>query len=77
MLSVNRMVVHVRLADDRTFSGRVMGRDTKTDLAVVRINAPNLHALKFGDSDELMVGDWVLAVGAPFWFGLHRGPMEL
>jgi serine protease Do len=59
-------VVHVRLADDRTFSGRVMGRDTKTDLAVVRINAPNLHALKFGDSDELMVGDWVLAVGAPF-----------
>lgn len=61
-----REMVHVRLADDRTLQGRVVGRDTKTDLAVVKINTNNLHALPFGDSDKLEVGDWVLAVGAPF-----------
>lgn len=61
-----REMVHVRLADDRTFKGRVVGVDRKTDLAVVKINAENLSPLKFGDSDKLEVGDWVLAVGAPF-----------
>lgn len=61
-----RETVHVRLADDRTYQGRVVGRDTKSDLAVVKINADNLHPLPFGNSDKLEVGDWVLAVGAPF-----------
>jgi len=58
----------VRLADEREFPATVVGTDPKTDLAVIRIEATDLHPLRFGDSDLLEVGDWVLAVGAPFGY---------
>jgi len=51
------------------FEARVIGRDPKTDLAVVKIESDNLPAITFGDSDSLMVGDVVLAVGNPFGVG--------
>src|SRR5665213_2805385 len=59
--------ITVKLADKREFPGVVVGRDPKTDLAVVKIKgASDLSALAFGDSDGVEVGDWVLAVGSPF-----------
>ncbi|HTB21169.1 MAG TPA: Do family serine endopeptidase [bacterium] len=59
--------ITVKLADKRELPGVVVGRDPKTDLAVVRIkDASNLTEAPFGDSDAIEVGDWVLAVGSPF-----------
>jgi len=56
----------VRLSDDREKRASIVGADPKTDLAVVKIEASGLHPAKFGDSDALEVGEWVLAIGSPF-----------
>ncbi|RME62864.1 MAG: DegQ family serine endoprotease, partial [Nitrospirae bacterium] len=56
----------VKLVDKREFKGKVIGSDPKTDLAVVKIDAKGLPAIKIGNSDELKVGEVVLAVGNPF-----------
>jgi serine protease Do len=56
----------VSLFDGRTFDAKVVGTDAKTDLAVLKVEATNLVAADFGDSDLMEVGDWVLAVGSPF-----------
>ncbi|MDD5167779.1 MAG: trypsin-like peptidase domain-containing protein, partial [Syntrophales bacterium] len=58
--------IKVRLSDKRILKGKVVGTDPKTDLAVVKIAADNLPFLKFGDSDQLKVGDTVIAIGVPF-----------
>jgi len=58
--------IDVRLSDGRRVKGEVVGDDPKTDLALIRINADRLHALPLGDSEKMEVGDWVLAIGAPF-----------
>ncbi len=62
----NRERIRVTLYDDRTYDANIVGTDPKTDLAMVKIDAPDLHPLRFGSSDDLQVGDWVIAVGAPF-----------
>ena len=56
----------VELSDGQTVTGTVVGADPQTDLAVVKIEAPNLRAAPFGNSDKTRVGDWVLAIGSPF-----------
>ena len=59
--------IKVRLSDDREFDAKIIGRDNKTDLALIRIEgAKDLSPLKMGDSEKLEVGSWVLAVGSPF-----------
>ena len=63
---VGRERIRVVLHDEREYEARVVGSDPKSDLAVLKIDAPDLQALNFGDSDALEVGDWVLAVGSPF-----------
>ncbi|MEJ8574330.1 DegQ family serine endoprotease [Microbaculum marinum] len=56
--------------DGTKLPAELIGRDEKTDLAVLRVQpAEPLKALKFGDSDSLRVGDWVLAIGNPFGLG--------
>jgi serine protease Do len=60
--------ITVRLNDGREIKAKVVGTDPKSDLAVVRIEADHLTYAKFGDSDKLDVGDWVLAFGSPFNF---------
>lgn len=58
--------LHVRLYDDREYEAERIGTDPRTDIAVIKVSAPDLHPLKFGDSSRMEVGDWVVAVGAPF-----------
>ncbi|MEM1068628.1 MAG: Do family serine endopeptidase [Planctomycetota bacterium] len=56
----------VELYDGRKVSGSVVGTDPQTDLAVVKIDVPGLQAATFGQSDNVRVGDWVVAIGSPF-----------
>jgi serine protease Do len=58
--------ITVTLSDRREFSAKVVGTDPKTDLAVVKIEAKDLPALKWAEYEKLEVGDLVLAVGSPF-----------
>ena len=60
--------VHVKLTDRREFTAKVIGVDTKTDVALIKISANNLPAVKMGDSKQVQVGEWVAAVGSPFGF---------
>ncbi len=58
----------VTLADQRQFKAKLVGRDKASDLALLQIEADDLPVLRFGDSDRLRVGEWVLAIGSPFGF---------
>jgi len=58
--------IRVRLSDKQEVAGKVIGADEKTDLAVLQIDAKDLHALPLGDSDGLEVGEFVVAIGCPF-----------
>ncbi len=58
--------IKVTLGDKREFKGKVIGTDPKTDVAVVKIEARDLPAIRWGDSDKLRVGETVLAVGSPY-----------
>ena len=58
--------IRVKLFDKREFEATIIGSDPKTDLAVLQINADNLDDISLGNSDDLRVGEWVMAVGSPF-----------
>ena len=60
--------VRVKLPDRREFKGKVAGIDPTTDIAVVKIDAKGLPAVKIGDPQKVRVGEWVLAIGSPFGF---------
>jgi serine protease Do len=60
--------VTVRLTDRREYTAKVIGVDPKSDIAIIRIAAKDLPTVKLGDSRTLRVGEWVLAIGAPFGF---------
>jgi serine protease Do len=60
--------VTVRLTDRREYTAKVIGVDTKSDIAIIKISAKDLPTVKIGDSSALRVGEWVLAIGAPFGF---------
>ena len=62
----NAESVDVTLNDKRTFTAKVVGRDPGSDIALLKIKADNLPYIKYGDSEQLRLGDWVLAVGNPF-----------
>ena len=61
--------VTVGLGDKREFRARVVGTDPKSDIAVLKIDASNLHYITIGDSSKVQVGDQVLAIGNPFGVG--------
>ncbi|MDA9554676.1 Do family serine endopeptidase [Pelobium sp.] len=61
----NAEKIEVILTDKRVLQAKVIGRDKNTDLALIKINASNLPVVKLGNSDEVKVGEWVLAVGYP------------
>jgi serine protease Do len=59
--------IRVKLSDSREFEARVIGRDAKTDIALIRIKtSDSLPVAELGDSEKLRVGDWVVAIGNPF-----------
>ena len=60
--------VIVSLTDRREFKAEVIGVDMLSDLAVLKIDGEDLPSLEMGSSDELKVGDWVVAIGSPFSF---------
>jgi len=62
----NTESVEVTLNDKRTFTAKVVGRDPGSDIALLKIKAENLPFIKYGDSEQLRLGEWVLAVGNPF-----------
>ena len=74
ILTNNHVVDHasevkVTLQDGREFTAKVIGRDPKSDIAVVKIDAKNLPVVPMADSDKVQVGDVVLAIGNPFGVG--------
>ncbi len=56
----------VKLYDQRTFDATLVGTDPTTEVALIKIEAENLPTLQFGSSDDLRLGEWVLAIGSPF-----------
>ncbi len=83
--------ITVILADDQRLKATLIGRDKKTDLALLKVSSDTpLQAVKFGDSDKSRVGDWVVAIGNPFGLGgtvttgiisargrdIHSGPYD-
>ena len=64
--------ITVTLPDGREFKGEVKGRDARSDLAVIKIDAHNLPAVNLGDSDSLKIGEWVVAIGNPFGYAMQN-----
>ncbi len=60
--------IEVMLNDNRTYDAEIVGVDPTTDIAVLKINETNLPAMSWGNSDDVSLGEWVLAVGNPFEF---------
>ena len=60
--------IYVRLHDRREFLAKVIGFDSSTDLALLKVDAASLPFLPFADSDQVKVGEWVLTIGSPFGF---------
>jgi serine protease Do len=63
--------ITVTLSDGRSFSGEIKGKDSRMDLAIIKINAQNLPAAKLGDSGQVKVGQWAIAIGNPFGYALR------
>ena len=61
----NATTLSVKLHDGRTFEAKVIGSDPATDVALIKIDAEDLPTLPFGSSDDLRLGEWVLAIGYP------------
>ena len=59
-------IIIVTLNDNREFQAKIIGNDPSTDLAIIKIDAKNLPYMEFGNSDDIEIGEWVLAVGNPF-----------
>lgn len=64
--------IEVTLPDGRKFKGVLKGADPRSDLAVIKIDAPDLPVAKLGDSDKIKTGQWVMAIGNPFGFIMNN-----
>ncbi|TAK45120.1 MAG: DegQ family serine endoprotease [Betaproteobacteria bacterium] len=60
--------ITVRFTDKREYKAKVIGSDKRTDVALIKIEASGLPAVRFGDAAKLKVGEWVVAIGSPFGF---------
>ncbi len=64
-------VIKVTLPNGKTYDAKLVGIDNAIDLALLKIDAHGLHTVKLGNSDELLIGEWVIALGNPFGFLLE------
>ncbi|MHB1678461.1 MAG: DegQ family serine endoprotease [Sulfuriferula sp.] len=64
----NAQEVTVKLTDRREFKAKIIGSDSRSDIALIKINATNLPVAPIGDPQQLQVGEWVIAIGSPFGF---------
>ncbi len=64
--------VKVKLSDGREFDAEIKGTDKRSDLAVIKIDAKGLPVTKLGNSDDLKIGKWVVAIGNPFGFAIDN-----
>lgn len=64
----NADAIEVVLNDNRSYQAKVVGVDENTDLAVLKVDEENLVAVRYGDSDQINIGEWVLAIGNPYEF---------
>ena len=64
--------IKVKLSDGREFDAEIKGTDKRGDLAVIKIDAKKLPAAKLGNSDDLQIGRWVVAIGNPFGFAIDN-----
>ncbi|MCL4107831.1 UNVERIFIED_CONTAM: hypothetical protein GTU68_027216 [Idotea baltica] len=62
----NANSIEVMLNDNREYKAKLIGADPTTDLAIIKLETSNLPYLTFGDSDSLLIGEWVVAIGNPF-----------
>ena len=62
----NMSEIKVALPDKREVRGRLIGTDSATDIALIKLNASGLPVVPWGDSSKLQIGEWVLAIGSPF-----------
>lgn len=63
--------ISVTLPDGREFKGEMRGKDIRSDLAIIKIDAHNLPVAKLGNSDEVKIGQWAIAIGNPFGYAVH------
>lgn len=64
--------ITVTLSDGREFKAQVKGTDPRSDMAVIKINATNLPVAKLGNSDNIKIGQWVVAIGNPYGFAMQN-----
>ena len=64
----NAEEITVRFTDKREMKAKVIGADTRSDVALIKVDAADLPVVKLGDSKKLRVGEWVIAIGSPFGF---------
>lgn len=64
----NASEIEVVLNDNRSYKGKVVGVDASTDIAVIQIEEDNLVPINYGSSEQIQIGEWVLAIGNPFEF---------
>ncbi|HUP96776.1 MAG TPA: DegQ family serine endoprotease [Usitatibacter sp.] len=64
----NAEEITVRFNDKRELTAKVIGADTRSDVAVIKVDAKDLPVVKIGDTKKLRVGEWVIAIGSPFGF---------
>lgn len=62
----NAEIIEVVLSDKKSYTANLVGSDASTDIALLKIDEKNLPSLKYGNSDDLKIGEWVLAIGNPF-----------
>src|ERR1041384_8097707 len=60
--------INVKFSDKRELKAKIIGADRRTDIALIKVEATGLPAVRFGDPSKLKVGEWVLAIGSPFGF---------
>jgi serine protease Do len=69
--------ITVTLTDGREFDGKIRGKDERSDLAIIKIEADNLPSVRLGDSDKARIGQWAIAIGNPFGYAVQSSKPTL